>query len=99
MNTEILEWKDATNYKRDKERVQTSWELKLGRLRIWIGNSHMYNPGVFTMHCFQLGFDTIDLKVPADKLESAKIKAIKICLERAKEHYMALENYFNQPTH
>lgn len=35
-------WEDITSYRRDEERVPRWWRINLGRLRLCVGNSHVY---------------------------------------------------------
>lgn len=88
-------WTDATTYSRDGEKKQTAWALKLPSLRISITNAHIYNRGVFTMHCHQLGFDTYNLQIDGSKVEEAKEKAITLCKMRAMKLFSELDNVNN----
>ena len=85
-------WTDATTYSRGSERVQTAWELKLPSIRIYITNGHLRNKGVFTMHCYELGFDTYDLHIDGANVEQAKEKAINLCKGRVNNYALQLNS-------
>lgn len=85
MENKKYEWVDSTTYGRDRPKVQTCWALKCENFSITITNGHLYNPGNFVMHCYALGFNTVDIKIAGDKVEDAKIKAIRICKKKAQE--------------
>jgi hypothetical protein len=76
------EWKDATNYTRDKPRGETpitAWEIERGSMRIYLTCAHFHAPGSWVMHCRAVGLDTHDTGLPstADAAD-AKIRAIGI---------------------
>ena len=69
-------WKDTTSYSQgDKERKQTTYTTKNGRIRITITCAHIYYPGQWVMHCAAPSVDTRLLK-NCDTCEQAKNKAI-----------------------
>lgn len=78
-------WVDSTSYSRDdKERVPNTWTLTLPetKLRITVTKGHVYSPGKWVMHCFELGIDTKPLQgVPPDDVDAAKhIAIVSLCV-------------------
>lgn len=71
-------WKDTTSYSRDdKERKPDCFTAKSGKLTITVTCGHIHYRGVWIMHCFKLGIDTLELK-NCTSLEEAKMRAISI---------------------
>ena len=85
-------WEDATSYSRNKDRIQTAWQIETNHLRIYITNSHIHNRGAFTMHCYQLGIDTLDIGIPGDDVKKAQERAIEICRSKAEAFVYDLKN-------
>lgn len=75
-----LKWEDVTAYHRgESPRVPRAWRIQHGGLVIWIGNSHVDNPGRWTMHCRTLNLDTVDLGLSAsESVELAQALAIQV---------------------
>lgn len=83
----MAEWKDATSYSRDRERVPTSWALDLGELRISITSGHLYYPGKWVMHC-EPWFNTKELSV--ETKEEAQAKALAMVRQKVEKLTAAL---------
>lgn len=74
-------WKDATAYQRGKERKPTTFEAKVGALRVVITCGHVHYRNQWVMHCKALSVDTYRLEEGID-FERAKAQAILIIEER-----------------
>ena len=73
-------WADTTSYSQgDKQRVPTTWSVKLGHYTLTVLCSHIYYPKQWICH-FSPFLDTHDLKLKADtpkqNLAEAKRKAL-----------------------
>ena len=74
-------WKDVTSYQRGKERKPTTFEAKVGALRVVITCGHAHYQNQWVMHCKTLSVDTYRLEEGID-FERAKAEAILIIEER-----------------
>ena len=79
-----MDWKDSTTYSRgQKERIPTSWTTKTESLSITVTKGHLYYKGEWVMHCFAVGMDTVQMKIPADSTpEQAQNRAIEMVKRR-----------------
>jgi len=81
-----MEWTDATSYSQNSDRIQTAWQYKNKRFRVYITNAHRMNPGRWTMHCHEIGIDTHDMKIdPTATPEQAQQHAIKVVRNRLQQ--------------
>lgn len=74
-------WKDVTSYQQGKKCEPTTFEARVGALRVVITFGHILHPNQWVMHCKTLGIDTYPLKLWID-LEQAKAEAILLIEER-----------------
>lgn len=74
-------WEDATSYsKGDSERKPTTFEARVGALRVVVTCGHVYYRPKWVMHCFALAIDTHPLYV--ETKEQAQDEAMKVVFER-----------------
>ena len=84
------QWTDGTSYSRDdKERIPTTWELRVGKLRIWITNGHVCYKGIWIMTCPDLNLREIVLL--AKTKEEAQREAIKDIADLLEEHSRSIK--------
>lgn len=79
-------WKDTTKRNRgDKDRVADNWDYKTSQLEILIMANHIYNPDRWTMHCKEVGFNAVDLRMdldtPIKEVQQAALSKVKNRLE------------------
>lgn len=80
------EWKDATSYSQgERGKVEPrAWEIKTSAVRITVVRGHLTNPGYWVVHCYELGMNTVDLKLPISvDVETAKYAAINLVENKA----------------
>jgi hypothetical protein len=89
-------WQDSTSYSRDqKERIPSCWTAKAGSLKITVLNGHIYHPGEWVMHCFELGIDTKEMGLPKESTpEQAQEKAVAIVRQKLNGMLIALNTNF-----
>lgn len=87
-------WKDATSYSRDqKVRKPTAWDTRIGKLRIYITNGHIYYRPKWIVSCHELGIDTRQLSdIPENLFVNAAEEALQICKDKADELANSFKN-------
>lgn len=82
---------DCTSYGRDdKERIPTTFEAKLGDIRIVITNGHRDYRPEWIFRCYNLGFDVSQIKNCRSKEDAAKYAIIQ-CRKKAVSFYNELK--------
>lgn len=80
-------WKDTTSYAQGKERIPTTWTLKLGDFNITVTCNHIYHKGNWIAHCDPF-FRERELGV--ETKEEAQTKAVQMVRERLERALAAL---------
>jgi hypothetical protein len=74
-------WKDTTGYSQGKERIPTTWTLKLDYFQITVTCGHIYHKGLWIVRCEPF-FRELELGVSTK--EEAQAKAIELVQTRLK---------------
>jgi hypothetical protein len=70
-------WKDSTSYSQgQKDRKPTAHTIRTEGLTITVTKGHIYYPGVWIMHCHQVGMKEIELGTETE--EESKIEAVRL---------------------
>jgi hypothetical protein len=75
----MTDWKDTTGYSQGKERIPTTWTLRLADFQIIVTCGHIYHKGIWIVRCEPF-FREHELGVKTK--EAAQTKAIWLVRER-----------------
>lgn len=84
-----MNWKDSTSYSRGQEKP-TSWTTDIGDLRITVTNKHIHYPGLWVMHCFEIGMDTIPFE--AENVADAQKRAVELVRKKVEAWHKLLND-------
>lgn len=88
-----FKWEDATSYSQGQRgNIEPSaWTCSVGHIHIWLGNAHRYYPGIWIMHCHELGFSEKKIGAVQDiDLVEARRRALSIASDQAKHDAQVL---------
>ena len=76
-------WKDSTSYRQGctDETDATAFETVVGGCRIIITIGHIYYPGQWIFHCFELGLKEMELPIGIDEQKAAEL-AYAVCKKK-----------------